>query len=242
MKKLIITLLTLLVTEPLISASANDVGDNKTIRAYEYNIPEGYTIKSIDTDSLGNVYYSALIDESHAKLVAISPSGQTKWSVNTPAGKDLYVMTDFANHVYASTGSKLISYEPDGSVNWSKDLGTNSFTASPGKDSVVLSTDGRIWAYDERGKILYYVDYSKEGKVALPDFGYGIWTKSDHLRLRLRLMYIKDLKSSLPWTVRMDNLSGLQKSRLTDKPFICAIRLENQVNLVVFTHLIWTAL
>lgn len=176
MKKLLIALCAILLAVPLTSASASEA--DKTIKAYEYPLPAGYTIKSIDTDALGNVYYAALIDENHAKLVAVSPKGETKWTVNTPAGKDLYVMVDYKNHVYASTGSSLISYEPNGSVNWSKDLGTSSFTATPGKDAVVLTTEGRTWAYDENGKTLYDVDYSKEGKVATPDFGYGVWTKT----------------------------------------------------------------
>lgn len=152
-------------------------GEDKIVKAYEHKIPSSYTIASMDTDGLGNLYYVAVVGGNQPKLFALSSEGKEKWTVTGKKNVKMFVHADFQNNVYTSAGNVLTSYTPNGKVNWTKDIG-EPFTISAGKNEIVISTTDRVRGFDYKGKVTYDIKYGGEKKVAEPDYGYGVWYKT----------------------------------------------------------------
>ena len=156
---------------------ASAAGEDKIVKAYEHKVPSSYTIASMDTDGLGNLYYVAVVGGNQPKLFALSPEGKEKWSVTGKKNQKMFVLADFKNNVYTSAGTVLTSYTASGKVNWTKNIG-EEFTMSAGKNEIVISTTDRVRGYNYSGKLTYDVKYGGEQKVAMPDWGYGVWYKT----------------------------------------------------------------
>lgn len=112
------------------------------------------TCHSCDFDIHGNMY----VANSDGELISISRTGIDRWSSSIASTTIQFVSATVTGFIYAVSGVNVIKVRADdGSVVWSKNLGSNTITglAVNADDSFFICQNARVSLYDNNGNEIW---------------------------------------------------------------------------------------